>query len=170
MTFGHKLKRLRNEKGMTQEDLANRLYVSRTAVSKWETNKGYPSIDSIVAIQKLFDVSFDYLIGEEDINESLIARQRESKRLFWCAVGCFAFAVACVSLSLVIYNAGFLPWVLPLRVLGVLGYLAFAFASKAKYQPKPPWKLAVGRLIASRAIVFLIVIGAIVMFLIGETF
>ena len=44
MTFGEKLKKLRNESGMTQDQLAEKIFVTRTAISKWETNNGYPSI------------------------------------------------------------------------------------------------------------------------------
>lgn len=169
MAFGDKVKQLREDRNMAQEDLAAELCVSRTAVSKWGINKGYSSIDTLVAIQKLFGVSVDYLIGEEDIEDSLVARQKESRKLFWCAVACFAAAVLCAALSLVVYNAGHLPWVLPLRVIGVigvLGYFAFALASKAKYQPKPKAKKAVGCLIASRVILLLIIVGVIVMYLI----
>ena len=46
MEFGEKLQELRKKKGLTQEELAEALYVSRTAVSKWELGRGYPNIDS----------------------------------------------------------------------------------------------------------------------------
>lgn len=63
MSFGEKLTKLRKEKGMSQEDLANNLNVSRQAVSKWESNNSYPETEKIVAICKLFDCSMDELIG-----------------------------------------------------------------------------------------------------------
>lgn len=63
MNFGEKLTSLRKEKGMSQEDLANELNVSRQAVSKWESNVSYPETDKIVAICKLFNCSMDELIG-----------------------------------------------------------------------------------------------------------
>ena len=50
MTFGEKLKKLRNDNGLTQEQLADKIFVTRTAISKWETDKGFPSIDSLKAI------------------------------------------------------------------------------------------------------------------------
>ena len=50
MTFGQKLKKLRTENNLTQEELAEALFVTRTAVSKWETDKGYPGIDSLKII------------------------------------------------------------------------------------------------------------------------
>lgn len=63
MNFGEKLTSLRKEKGMSQEDLANELNVSRQAVSKWESNVSYPETDKIVAICRLFNCSMDELIG-----------------------------------------------------------------------------------------------------------
>ncbi len=63
MNFGEQLTKLRKEKGMSQEDLANELNVSRQAVSKWESNVSYPETDKIVSICKLFNCSMDELIG-----------------------------------------------------------------------------------------------------------
>ena len=62
MEFNEKLQSLRREKGLTQEELARALYVSRTAISKWESGRGYPSIDSIKAIAVFFGVSVDELL------------------------------------------------------------------------------------------------------------
>ena len=66
MDFGEKLKALRTERGLTQEQLAARLYVSRTAVSKWETGGGSPNLDSLQAVARLFDVSVDDLLSTDD--------------------------------------------------------------------------------------------------------
>ena len=57
MEFGKKLQTLRQSKGLTQEELADLLYVSRAAVSKWESGRGYPNIDSLKAISKLFSIA-----------------------------------------------------------------------------------------------------------------
>ena len=67
MDFGEKLKALRTERGLTQEQLAARLYVSRTAVSKWETGGGSPNLDSLQAVARLFDVSVDDLLSTDDL-------------------------------------------------------------------------------------------------------
>lgn len=67
MEFGEKLCELRKSKGLTQEELAKDLYVSRTAISKWESGRGYPSIDSIKEISKYFSVSIDELLSGEKI-------------------------------------------------------------------------------------------------------
>ena len=67
MEFSEKLQELRKNKGLTQEELAQALYVSRTAVSKWESAKGYPSIDSLKEISRFFSVSIDDLLSSEKL-------------------------------------------------------------------------------------------------------
>ena len=67
MEFHEKLQKLRSDEGLTQEELAEKLFVSRTAVSKWESGRGYPSIDSLKAIAKHFHVTIDELIGTEEV-------------------------------------------------------------------------------------------------------
>lgn len=65
MSFGEKLQQLRKEKGLSQEDLAHQLNVSRQAVSKWELQNGYPEIEKMILISDLFQVSLDYLMKED---------------------------------------------------------------------------------------------------------
>jgi len=67
MEFGEKIQKLRNQNKWTQEQLAEKLYVSRTAVSKWESGKGYPNIDSLKDIAKLFNKTIDELLSNEEI-------------------------------------------------------------------------------------------------------
>ena len=67
MEFHEKLQQLRKEKGLTQEELAQALYVSRTAVSKWESGRGYPNIDSLKAMGKFFGVTVDELLSGEEV-------------------------------------------------------------------------------------------------------
>jgi len=67
MDFNDKLQQLRKESELTQEQLAEKLYVSRTAISKWESGRGYPSIDSLKAISKLFSVSIDDLLSGDEL-------------------------------------------------------------------------------------------------------
>ncbi len=67
MEFNEKLQELRKNKGLTQEELAEELYVSRAAVSKWESGRGYPSIDSLKDISKYFSVSVDDLLSGEKL-------------------------------------------------------------------------------------------------------
>ena len=67
MEFHEKLQELRKQKGLTQEELAESLYVSRTAISKWESGRGYPNIDSLKAISKFYCVTIDELLTGEEV-------------------------------------------------------------------------------------------------------
>lgn len=76
MEFHEKLQELRKTKGLTQEELAEALYVSRTAISKWESGRGYPSIDSLKEISAFFSVSIDELLSSEKL---LSIAEKENK-------------------------------------------------------------------------------------------
>lgn len=76
MEFHEKLQELRKSRGLTQEELAEALYVSRTAVSKWESGRGYPSIDSLKEISAYFSVSIDDLLSGEKL---IHLAQKENK-------------------------------------------------------------------------------------------
>lgn len=67
MEFKEKIQNLRNKHNLTQEQLSEKLYVSRTAISKWESGKGYPNIDTLKDISKLFNVTIDDLLSSEEI-------------------------------------------------------------------------------------------------------
>lgn len=67
MEFHEKLQELRKSRGLTQEELAESLYVSRTAISKWESGRGYPSIDSLKEIANYFSVSIDELLSGDKL-------------------------------------------------------------------------------------------------------
>lgn len=77
MEFNEKLLELRKAKGLTQEELAQSLFVSRTAISKWESARGYPNIDSLKAISKFFGVSIDALLSGEEL---LILAEADNKQ------------------------------------------------------------------------------------------
>ena len=76
MEFHEKLQELRKSRGFTQEELAEALYVSRTAVSKWESGRGYPSIDSLKEISHYFSVTIDELLSSERL---LSIAEKENK-------------------------------------------------------------------------------------------
>ena len=76
MEFHEKIQELRKNRGLTQEELASALYVSRTAISKWESGRGYPNIDSLKDISYFFDVSIDDLLSSEKL---LTIAQKENK-------------------------------------------------------------------------------------------
>ena len=77
MEFNEKLQELRKQKGLTQEELAEKLYVSRTAISKWESGRGYPNIESLKAIAKFFSVTVDELLSSGEV---LTLAEEDNKR------------------------------------------------------------------------------------------
>ena len=76
MEFNQKLQELRKQKGLTQEELAKELFVSRTAISKWESGRGYPNIESLKLIAKFFSVTVDELLSS---NEALTLAEESQK-------------------------------------------------------------------------------------------
>lgn len=76
MEFHEKLQELRKSRGLTQEELAGALFVSRTAISKWESGRGYPSIDSLKEISNYFSVSIDDLLSGERL---IFIAEKENK-------------------------------------------------------------------------------------------
>lgn len=130
MEFNERLQQLRKQNGLTQEELAAALYVSRTAVSKWESGRGYPNIDSLKAISRFFSVTVDELISSGEV--VLIAEDdkkkssRKQKRLMFGALD-LSFCTL-LFLPLFGYEAGGKIYVASLFALpDIKLYLAFAY-------------------------------------------
>ena len=85
MEFNEKLRELRKNRGLTQEELAQALFVSRTAISKWESGRGYPGIDSLKEISRFFSVTIDELICTQEI----ITAAEEEKQAYAGRTVCF---------------------------------------------------------------------------------
>ncbi len=84
MEFNEKLQNLRKQKGLTQEELAEALYVSRTAISKWESGRGYPSIDSLREIAKFFSVTIDELLSSNEVLSIAEEDNKQKEKHFQC--------------------------------------------------------------------------------------
>lgn len=82
MEFNEKLKQLRQNKEWTQEELAEKLFISRTAISKWESGRGFPSIESLKGISQVFDVSIDELLSNSELINIAEADQKKQKHNF----------------------------------------------------------------------------------------
>ena len=82
MEFYEKLQELRKQRGLTQDELAEKLYVSRTAVSKWESGRGYSNIDSLKAIAKFFSVTVDQLLSGDEVLTIAEVDQKEKQTHF----------------------------------------------------------------------------------------
>lgn len=103
MTFGEKLRQLRKREGMSQEELAGRLNVSRQAISRWENEGILPDAGNLIQLNRLFGVSVDYLLHDEyDAEDDLPAVQRAQDNLrcrqnqqagFVCSVGLLVLAL-----------------------------------------------------------------------------
>lgn len=96
MEFNEKLQSLRKQKNLTQEELAEKLFVSRAAISKWESGRGYPNIDSLRAIAAFFSVTVDELLSADETLTLAEADRRESasrlRALVFALLDCSAAA------------------------------------------------------------------------------
>ena len=73
MTLGEKIKEARKQCGLSQEQMADTLAISRSAVAKWETDNGMPDIDNLRALARVLNVSIDYLLDNgEDMCVSIV--------------------------------------------------------------------------------------------------
>ena len=86
MELHEKLQGLRKKEGLTQEELARKLYVSRTAVSKWESGRGYPSIDSLKAIAGFYGLTVDALLSGEELLQVAEEQVKQEEKLTWDVV------------------------------------------------------------------------------------
>ena len=103
MDFNEKLQELRKQKGLTQEELAASLYVSRTAVSKWESGRGYPGIDSLKAIAGFFSVTVDELLSCDKVLTIAENDQKRQKSRFCDLVFGFSDLLAVMLIFLPIF-------------------------------------------------------------------
>ena len=123
MDFNNRLYQLRKQKGFSQEELANRLNVSRQTVSKWEVGDSTPDMEKLIAISDLFDVSLDKLVmGKEDeekppattksefvtvLNEKVLTSNNKKKvKSVLKIIGSIAAAILLIDvISMIIYFA-----------------------------------------------------------------
>ena len=75
MTLGEKIKEARKQCGLSQEQLAEKMAVSRSAVAKWEANNGLPDIDNLKALAQLLNVSIDYLLDDGEVIDELVMQE-----------------------------------------------------------------------------------------------
>lgn len=98
MELSEKLQQLRRQKGITQQELAQSLFVSRTAISKWESGRGYPNIESLKAIADFFSVTLDALLSSREI--LTIAEQESRQRKKHSMALCFGLVDLCMVMLL----------------------------------------------------------------------
>ena len=75
MTLGEKIKEARKQCGLSQEQLAEKMAISRSAVAKWEANNGLPDVDNLKALAQLLNVSIDYLLDDGEVIDEVVMRE-----------------------------------------------------------------------------------------------
>lgn len=114
MDFSEKLLTLRKAKNLTQEQLAEKLNISRQSISKWESRQAVPELEKIVALSAIFDVTTDYLLKSSEIDDlsvkteilekqqqQMLMREQKQSQIFGCimysvVVYLVFFAVCCI--------------------------------------------------------------------------
>lgn len=133
MELGSQIKKHRNELSLSQEELAEKVYVSRQTISNWENDKSYPDVNSLVLLSEVFNVSIDNLIkGDIEIMKEQISS--EDRKTFESLSRIYAvlFLLAMLSpipLFLFLSLAGIVIWVV---LMGVTLYMAFRLEKMKK--------------------------------------
>ena len=127
MELGKQIKMYRLENKLSQEELANRIYVSRQTISNWENDKSYPDINSLVLLSEVFKISLDKLIkGDIEIMKDAIQKEEVEKMNHYGRIYTIMLIVTVVSvvpLSMWLGVWSFVPW-------GIIWMITMYFASK----------------------------------------
>ena len=120
MQVSHAIRAQRERIGLSQEALAERIYVSRQTVSNWECGKTYPDIESLLLMAQLFDVTLDELVkGDEEVMDEVMERDRKLLyRLGWSMAASLIIAIVGLFAALVIHD-------IPFIVAGFIWFIAF---------------------------------------------
>lgn len=127
MELGKQIKKYRQEAQLSQEELANRIYVSRQTISNWENDRSYPDVNSLVLLSEIFQISLDILIkGDIDIMKEVIQKEEVTKLNRYgtiYTVLLVAVVVSAVPLFMWLGTRAFIPW-------GIIFAIAMYFALK----------------------------------------
>ena len=126
MEIGSQIKKLRNAQGLSQEELAEKIYVTRQTISNWENEKSYPDIHSLLALSSIFEISLDQLIKgdieimKQEISKEEVRRFNRMGRLF--AVLFFASIIIFVPLVVFLKIPGIIIWAIFYMVTLVVAF------------------------------------------------
>lgn len=129
MELGIRIKELRNVQGINQDELANKLFVSRQTVSNWENGKSYPDIQSVLLLSEIFDVSVDNLLkGDIEKMEKIVTEDTQqdiNKMTVYVRVMVFFYGIMLVSAPILVHLIG-LWFLIPYAIEAALGiYFAY---------------------------------------------
>ena len=126
MEFGKQIKKLRQEAQLSQEELAERIYVSRQTISNWENDKSYPDVNSLVLLSETFQISLDKLIkGDIEVMKDVIQKEEIEKMNRYgkiYTILLIATAVSAVPLFMLLGVWALIPWGI---IWGISMYFAF---------------------------------------------
>ena len=129
MELGKQIKNCRQEANLSQEELAERVYVSRQTISNWENDKSYPDVHSLVLLSEIFQISLDKLIkGDIERMREEIKKEEVTKLNRYGMIYTVLFVVMLVSIVPLVHwlgNLGFIPW-------GVIFAVTMYFALKVE--------------------------------------
>ena len=127
MELGKQIKMHRQEAHLSQEELANRVYVSRQTISNWENDKSYPDVNSLVLLSEIFQISLDKLIkGDIEVMKDVIQKEEIDKMNRYgkiYTIMLIATAVSAVPLFMWLGVWAFIPW-------GIIWAISMYFAFK----------------------------------------
>lgn len=133
MKISRQIKRYRQENSMSQDDLAQRVYVTRQTISNWENEKNYPDIHSILLLCEVFDISLDILVKgdieemKKQINSEDVKKFNFESNIF--AILFFAVLIAAAPLVILLKTIGIVLWV-------ILYGITMVFAIRIEKQKK----------------------------------
>ena len=114
MELGKHIKKFRQEKQLSQEELADRIYVTRQTVSNWENDKSYPDVNSLLLLSEIFQISLDRLIkGDIDTMKEVIKKEEVTKLKCYgtiYTVLLIATVISAVPIFMWIGMWAFIPW------------------------------------------------------------
>ena len=129
MELGKQIKEHRQEAHLSQEELANRVYVSRQTISNWENDKSYPDVNSLVLLSEIFQISLDNLIkGDIEVMKDVIQKEEIEKMNRYgkiYTIMLIATAVSAVPLFMWLGVWAFIPW-------GIVWAISMYFAFKVE--------------------------------------
>ena len=133
MKIGSQIKKYRQEAKLSQEELAEKIYVTQQTISNWENDKNYPDINSIVLLSNLFGISLDILVKgdvesmKEQISEEALKKWNQDGKIFTALL--FITVILAVPLFLFLGIAGIVIW---LALFGVTMYFAHRVEKQKK--------------------------------------
>lgn len=129
MELGKQIKKYRHEAHLSQDELANRIYVSRQTISNWENDKSYPDVNSLVLLSEIFQISLDKLIkGDIEVMKDVIQKEEIEKMNRYgkaYTIMLIATAVSAVPLFMWLGVWAFIPW-------GIIWAISMYFAFKVE--------------------------------------